>query len=246
MNRFAVLLAVWITSPAIALAGGGVLEINQACATRTGCFPGDAAGFPVTISTAGSYLLTGNLAVPESTRGIEITGNSATLDLRGFTVTGAGGTTSVDGVYISGQNAEVRNGSVRGFSRHGIFADGSTAEGNALGSRILDMRSYANLTSGIVVSAPGSTVERCTAANNALRGIDISNTAIGSLLTHSVARDNASLGIRVFPNTVDGATGWGFNVATNNNGGNANDQILKSTGAFEIGPNVCGSDLTCP
>ena len=28
----------------------GVLEINQACAANTGCFTGDSAGFPVTIT----------------------------------------------------------------------------------------------------------------------------------------------------------------------------------------------------
>ena len=42
----------------------GVLEINQTCAVNTGCFSGDAAGFPVTIDgSAGlSYVLTANAA----------------------------------------------------------------------------------------------------------------------------------------------------------------------------------------
>ena len=44
-----------------ALAVDGVLEINQACAVNTGCSTGDTAGFPVTISTSGSYRLTSNL-----------------------------------------------------------------------------------------------------------------------------------------------------------------------------------------
>jgi hypothetical protein len=44
------------------LAGDGKLEINQSC-IAVGCFPGDTAGFPVTITSSGSYLLTGNLEV---------------------------------------------------------------------------------------------------------------------------------------------------------------------------------------
>ncbi len=41
-----------ISGPAHAV--DGVLEINQACAVNAGCFAGDTAGFPVTITGAGS------------------------------------------------------------------------------------------------------------------------------------------------------------------------------------------------
>ena len=61
--------------PAPALADAGRLEINQICAVETGCFPGDAAGFPVTLTTPGSYALTGNLSLAlesPSTHAIEI------------------------------------------------------------------------------------------------------------------------------------------------------------------------------
>lgn len=37
-----------------ASASDGVLEINQTCAIQTGCFAGDTAGLPVTISASGS------------------------------------------------------------------------------------------------------------------------------------------------------------------------------------------------
>ena len=51
-----------------AYAGDGVLEINQTCATETGCFPGDSAGFPVTVNvgTGSSFRLTSDLALPNS------------------------------------------------------------------------------------------------------------------------------------------------------------------------------------
>jgi len=49
--------------------------------------PGDAAGFPVTISEVGSYRLTGNLSIG-STDAIEITADNVTLDLNGFLIIG--------------------------------------------------------------------------------------------------------------------------------------------------------------
>jgi hypothetical protein len=38
-------------------------------------------------------------------------------------------------------------------------------------------------------------------------------------------------------------TGYGNNVLTGNNGGNANPQVF---GGIEIGTNVCGTDTICP
>jgi hypothetical protein len=46
------LLLLALVPPALAV--DGVLEINQTCAEQTGCFTGDAAGFPVTISASGA------------------------------------------------------------------------------------------------------------------------------------------------------------------------------------------------
>ena len=67
----------------------GVIEINQARAIAGGVTPGDTPGFPVTISAAGSYRLTGNLTVPAlNTTAISITANYVTLDLGGFLVSG--------------------------------------------------------------------------------------------------------------------------------------------------------------
>jgi hypothetical protein len=74
-------LALALASVA-ANAGEGVLEINQACATQTGCFPGDGAGFPVVISSSGSYRLTSNLSVPDAnTSGVVVLAASVDLNL---------------------------------------------------------------------------------------------------------------------------------------------------------------------
>ena len=124
----AVLLAVGVSTAALAV--DGVLEINQTCAVNTGCFAGDAAGFPVTITQPGSYRLTGNLdltAVP-GTNAIVLQA-TVTLDLGGFaivgpvTCTGVGATLSCGpagaqtGVLLDpgSRGSIVRNGIVRGL-----------------------------------------------------------------------------------------------------------------------------------
>ena len=57
------LLAGVFALTCIAPAGAvdGVIEINQAKALAGGVTPSDTPGFPVSIDTAGSYRLTGNL-----------------------------------------------------------------------------------------------------------------------------------------------------------------------------------------
>jgi len=111
------------------LASDGVLEINQTCAEKTGCFTGDTAGFPVTIETAGSYLLTGNLTVPD-TGAIIATVAGVQINMNGFEVAGNGTcSTDVDAfgrlesISCSGGTGNgiigadlVRGGTVRGFA----------------------------------------------------------------------------------------------------------------------------------
>ncbi len=73
--------------PAVATADEGRREINQACAAL-GCFPGDPAGFPVVITTPGSYVLTGNLGVQNlDSQGISIQIDGVLIiDLNGFEI----------------------------------------------------------------------------------------------------------------------------------------------------------------
>lgn len=79
-------MAALFSAP-VALASDGVLEINQTCAIQTGCFPGDTAGFPVTIATRGSYRLTSSLSYSGSGNvGIQINVANVAVDLSGFTL----------------------------------------------------------------------------------------------------------------------------------------------------------------
>jgi len=79
------LLLLALAGPALAV--DGVLEINQACAVNTGCFAGDTAGYPVTITDAGSYRLTSNVILPDLfTDAIHVSKNDVAIDLNGFTI----------------------------------------------------------------------------------------------------------------------------------------------------------------
>lgn len=95
----------------------GVIGINQASALAGGVTPGDAPGFPVTISQSGSYVLTGNLTVPDAnTSGIEIIdAPSVHLDLGGFEIAGPVTCThTLTGGYLAGVTCTPSGGTGKG------------------------------------------------------------------------------------------------------------------------------------
>ncbi|MGV6852957.1 MAG: hypothetical protein ACWA5R_12390 [bacterium] len=119
-----------------AFAENGIFEINQDCALL-GCFSGDSAGFPVTISETGSYQLTSDLSVTDLNQGgIDVTANDVrvNLNLNGHSIKGVatcaqdanGIVTSCDsgnGVGINGDVADyikIENGFVSGFPGIGV------------------------------------------------------------------------------------------------------------------------------
>jgi hypothetical protein len=127
-------------SALLALAAGAqaqVINIDQAKALAGGVTPGDAPGFPVTISQPGSYKLTGKLTVADpNLNAIHVTADNVTLDLNGFTIQGpvtcngslpstlvcTAGTGT--GVYADAPRAvSLRDGYVRGF-KFGVYLSG--------------------------------------------------------------------------------------------------------------------------
>ena len=164
------LALLWVAAPLAARASDGVFEINQACAA-TGCFAGDTAGFPVTLSATGSYRLTSNLDLVGDGTAVSITGEGVELDLGGFTIdngarcgatpVGAciGGGTATLGIVLGGSNARVSNGVVRGFTNAGI--------------RVTDCES-------------GCTIERVTVTDSSTDGVTVLQAGIGRLLMRHV------------------------------------------------------------
>lgn len=126
------------TSPAFAQA---TLDHNKALAG--GAVPGDAPGYPITISQPGHYKLMGNLVVPAGATGIEIKATGVTLDLNGFRILGTGACAFDPSTYVvscSGTlgygvlvaadgtaRTTVRNGTVQGFA-YGVGMEGGRAE----------------------------------------------------------------------------------------------------------------------
>lgn len=184
MTRRWMLVLVFALSGAVQAADGR-LEINQACAENTGCFPGDAAGFPVTISAPGSYVLTSGLQVPNAdTTAIDLTGDAdgATIDLNGFRIQGVTSCSPISqactpsgsgvGIRAAAQTTEVRvlNGTVSGMGAHGVLlqnrdyvhritAISNGGPGIEVGARssVIESQALLNGGSGIVIHESTST-----------------------------------------------------------------------------------------
>ena len=197
-----------------ALASDGALQINQACAVQTGCFTGDTAGFPVTIATAGSYVLTGNLVIPdEHVDVIIVQAPNVHIDLNGFSIARQGcldvpscTRKTGDGNAILVSDSNVRSVSV---------ANGSVV-GTGRGVELRDDAQVRNLTvrltggTGIRVQS-SSIVSGCAAIENGGNGISLEGD--GAVVSGSTARGNVFNGI---------FGGEGSAVSGNSAHGNAN------------------------
>jgi len=227
---------IWIACllTSAAPASDGVLEINQSCALNNGCFPGDTAGLPVTITTAGSYRLTGNLTLATAdTNGIVISASGVTFDLNGFAIAGpvvcqgvptrcvpATGTgVGVDASGIPG--VRVRNGTISGTGFRGL--DLSTY------AIVENIHARSNRAQQIFVGV-GSIVRNNVVHAGGNVGIQ---TGAGALVTGNSVSDHANVGI---------LTGSGSTIAGNTTYENQADGISASTGSNVAG-NMSYSNL---
>ena len=219
----------------------GVIEINQACAANGGCVPGDAAGFPVTITASGSYRLTGNLETGNiNTSGIVVGASSVSIDLNGFSIVGPGTCTgtpvtscspsgSSKGIdALSASRITVRNGEVRGFGDQGVLVAFNLAQGNFL---IENVRAVENGNDGFKLGRNG-TIRGCVASRNGGSGIAVE---AGALVVDNAMSGNANSGLHAF-----GGAGVGYarNVINDNT-------TNVSVGPTQLGPNLCNNAL-CP
>jgi len=247
----------------------GMILINQSKALTGSVTPGDAAGFPVTLSQPGSYRLSGNLTVSDqNTTAIQVTADNITIDLNGFAILGPNLANGVgQGVSASSRtNVAVLNGTVRGMGERGVhLGNKARAEG---------LRLISN-TDGIEVGVD-SLVQETTALNNRVAGIvafgksailnSVANqngefgisTADDCLIQGNIALGNARYGIltgsnsTVLQNTVTG--NGDFGLFLNSRTGYAQNVIAENgtitgpqvSGGIQMGTNVCGSDTICP
>lgn len=266
----AIVAAGWFAAPA--RAGDGVFEINQACATTTGCFPGDSAGFPVTIQSAGSYQLTSELTLATASQSAITVSTSTdpivTIDLRGFAITGIATCTGEpaacanagSGIGIRGvAGSTIRNGTVRGMGDNGVQA--------GAGSTVEDLLIVGNAGNGIQISGGGGSRRAIVRGNRILQnggeGIsaawqDGDGNYAGSLFEGNVVAGNGSNGFRPQGALVTGnvaannllralnattTSGYVDNLFIGNYGANvAGDQV---SGGLQLGGNAC-SGVVCP
>jgi hypothetical protein len=116
----------------------GVVEINHAKALAGAVTAGDPAGYPVVISSPGSYRLTSNLmviggglATASDADGIQITAEDVALDLNGFTISCRRTTIPATpcsfgigvgrGIVATGVNVRIENGTIRDMASDGVI-----------------------------------------------------------------------------------------------------------------------------
>jgi len=141
---FAGVLLLSAALPGTAFAVDGQIAITQAKAMAGSVTPGDAPGFPVSITQPGSYVLSSVLVVPDAnTSAIVIAADHVTLDLNGFAILGpvdcSGGLLPCAGtpgnLFNGGRgvttdavrfNITIRNGTVQGMGGTGIRLEGDS------------------------------------------------------------------------------------------------------------------------
>jgi len=156
------------------------------------------SSLPFTISSPGSYYLTGNLTGVSGQAGITIMASYVTLDLNGFSLIGVAG--SLDGINSSLSVLEhlvIRNGVIRNWGGRGLSSFDTTevhaedlrllgngGDGLRVGPRsiVRNTTSSGNAGYGIWVNT-GSVVNECTTASNAQGGV----VAQYSLVSNSTA-----------------------------------------------------------
>ena len=160
-----IILAAITAAPAFAQRA-----INQGQALAGGITPGDAPGFPVTLSAPGHYRLTGNLLPPATcgVHGIEVTSRLVTIDLNGFAIIGPG-TGCSDGIRSVAWYTVVVNGTVRNFAI-GLNLAAAATEWTDEVNRVERVKAYANASVGIAAGSFSIVVD-CIANQNGGTGI---------------------------------------------------------------------------
>jgi parallel beta-helix repeat protein len=222
-------------------AADGVLEINQTCATQTGCLDSDPPGFPVTIKsqdliTGRSFRLTSDLTIPDAnTHGIRVEASDVSIDLNGFAIRGpvicegsraaitcspSGGTGSGIADFSSTApmgSLQVRNGTISGMGANGIFA--------LRGALVRDLHIQSNGGNGIQVFEGRGMVTGSLVELNGLSGIIVAGTA---LITGNTVYNNKSSGI---------AVSWEGRVTGNTISYNGQAGVSTSYGGCQIQDN---------
>lgn len=168
------------------------IAINASAAAAGGVTPGDAPGYPVTLSQAGAYKLTGNLSLTSADPNsviVHITAANVDLDLNGFTIASYNVCANTSSHY-NGPGNDCLNRKIYDplvlveapFARiHGGYVEGSLGDGIFIAS---------------LPSQPGGSVlDDLQVTNN--RGYGISSVDDGAAVRDSLVTLNGSGGVVV-------------------------------------------------
>ena len=207
--------------------------------------PGDAPGYPATLTRPGHYKLIGNLEVPPGQRGIQAAAANITIDLAGFRITGAG--KAEYGVLGPYPGLVLKNGTIRGFRFDEVSVTlNSGVPNNGEAWTVEDMRIVENGRYGIIGRPYLRVIDSVIAENtsfgifcfgtchiqgnvvsgNKSEGIRINVT--GTVLGNAIV-DNTSYGI-----VGQASSGFGDNTLYGNNAGGA--QVFSGK---PLNPNAC-------
>ena len=257
MRSLPILVLLFMTLALPASASDGVLEINQTCAVETGCFAGDTAGFPVTISASGSYVLTSNLtSAGADTDGLFLSTSRVTIDFNGFSLTGpslgSGTGNGVAGAGTVGSFAgftTLKNGVIRGFRAKGVEL------GGAKGVRIEDMTLQFNAGGGASVGDEARILRNGFSDNGGTSTQNRGLTAgVGAMIVENVVRGSGGSGIQAsggstvsgntaYQNGSDGiVAGNGSTVSGNTASRNGGRGIAASSGSTVSGNTAFNND----
>jgi len=222
-----------------ALAVDGVVEISQVGAIAGGVTPGDTAGYPVSLTTSGSYVLTSNLTVTGTSAAISIDADDVTVDLNGFTISGpvicsgSGSTLQCSTGASSGAGVQnnsyarltVRDGVIRGFFYGVVAGESARVERLTITDTLQDgiygldgliavgnhVRNAADegIEAQNRVQIRDNIIEGCTAT-----GLVVANAAVvrGNTLSQNGAGMNTGLGAMISENSVTLSHSNGFGI----------------------------------
>ncbi len=152
--------------------------------------PASCAGFPIVISSSGSYRLGGNIAGCAGKDGIQVTADDVSLDLAGFTVRGVG--TFNNGIVGSNPRLTLTNGDIIGWT---FGADLS----NSADARIEHLIVSSNVSVGLILGA-GDVVSDVTITGN---GAGVFSQVNGVHISGCSVLNNTGTGIGLYG---DGST----------------------------------------
>jgi len=223
------------------------VALNEDMAIKGGVTPGDAPGYPITITHPGRYRLTSNLYPPGEISGIEIKSYGVTIEFDGFIL--SGGAQADFGIFGSAvNNVMIMNGLIEGFKNPAIIGNESWIVENmriAANNYGIKLGNYARVLRSTITGNAAYAINcgySCHVEGNVIsdnhEGVHIES---GTVLGNTIMR-NQTFGI--IANSWSSKIGFGNNTLLFNNfmgagGGNAQVHGYSAGAMMPLQPNAC-------